>query len=254
MPRVHSPLARQRVKLLWFGWGYWRLVASRTPSLRLRLRWLVRFLRVDWNLCHAHSPAEVSRVCLALADRPSRHGEVMLEAGCWLGGSSAKFSIACADLGYELRVFDSFQGVEHGSHEAIGGGHDFSGEYAATENVVRANVAAFGELAVCRFHAGWFADTIAPVRLPFPVRIAYIDCDLAKGTLEVLTGTLPVLSDDGVIFSQDYHIESVRRLLHEQRTWSALGRTQPAIVSLGRRLAAIRFAEGEPSSRPPMWQ
>ncbi len=86
---------------------------------------------------------------------------MMVEAGCWNSGSSAKFSIVCAELGYGLKIYDSFEGVGATSAEELAGSYDFSGEYAASEATVRKNVAKYGEVAICTFHKGWLAITLA---------------------------------------------------------------------------------------------
>jgi O-methyltransferase len=238
-PHLRTPLERQRLKLAWFVWGYWTLLANGTLPLRTRLTLLRQFLRVDWHVSHAHTPREIAFLCQALATRRARPGEIVVEAGCWQGGSTAKLSAACAALGYRLHVFDSFEGVEHLDHTE--GGHDYSGEYAAPETLVRANVARFGDLKVCTFHRGWFSDTLAAQPLRQPVRLVYIDCDLAKGTREVLAGVMPSLVADGVIFSQDCHIASVERCLRAPETWQTLARASPRLVRRGRRLARLEW-------------
>jgi len=154
------------------------------------------------------------RVLEILAQRAGQPGEAMAEAGCWNGGSTAKFSVACTMLGYRLHVYDSFKGVE--SHHPDESEHDFSGEYAASLDQVRANVEWFGSLGVCEFHPGWFSETLNGHPLEYDLRIAYIDCDLPKGTLEALSSFRPALVTDGVIFSQDCHIPSVRVALPGQ--------------------------------------
>ena len=223
-PRIKDPLTRQRVKLLWFGWGYLPMLLRLPGSIRTRL-WLVkRFLRIDWNVLHAHEPREISEIAIRLAQREARPGEVMVEAGCWQGGSTAKFSILCAMTGLGLHVFDSFEGVEAMSPEALRDSYDFSHEYAAPETVVRQNVERYGRLDVCQFHRGWFAETLAVGPLPYPVRVAYIDCDVAKGTREALIGVTGPLVPDGCIFSQDCHLPPVRAVLEDGATWRSLGR------------------------------
>jgi Macrocin-O-methyltransferase (TylF) len=104
------------------------------------------------------------------------------------------------------------------------GSYDFSGEYAASEALVRENLAQYGELEVCELHKGWFENTIGLRPVTRPVRVVYIDCDLAKGTFEVLTGSLPGLAADGRVFSQDAHIRQVQELLEDPKTWEQLGR------------------------------
>jgi O-methyltransferase len=145
----------------------------------------------------------------------------MIEAGCWQGGSTAKWSLACRLLGYGLHIYDSFEGVE--ARTDVEGQHDFTGEYAAPLETVRQNLVRHGNLSPCTFHKGWFVDTMQPGSVPGPVRLVYIDCDLVKGTKEVLAGVVPVLSDDGVVASQDGQIRAVAEFLARPATWESLG-------------------------------
>jgi O-methyltransferase len=241
-PRIQRPITRQRLKMACVMWSYWRVMT--VPVIRPldRARAVVRFLRVDWHVQHAHWPAEIGHIAQALGDRRAWAGEVMVEAGCWNGGSTAKFSILCALLGYDLRVYDSFEGVGMTEEErAIS--YDFTGEYAAAEDDVRAVVARYGEPYVCSYHAGWYSETLAePV--PAPVRVAYIDCDTASGTEEALVGILPSLVDDGVVFSQDFHIKTVRDLLQSRDVWDVLGVARPTQRQLGTKLARLRWEAG----------
>src|SRR5688572_28281157 len=88
-PHVGHALHRQRLKLLcWDIWGYWRILVLGTLSLRDRLRLLGRFLRIDWNVPHAHKPHEISCLLQSLSERRAQPGEIVVEAGCWQGGSS----------------------------------------------------------------------------------------------------------------------------------------------------------------------
>ncbi|HEV8453313.1 MAG TPA: TylF/MycF/NovP-related O-methyltransferase [Gemmatimonadales bacterium] len=246
VPRIANPLHRQRLKLLYYIWGYAGLLGIKGLTLPERLRLFGEFLRVDWNVLHAHLPSEIVQVTRALAERRARAGEVMVEAGCWQGGSSAKFSLVCRLLGYELWIHDSFQGVEVLSPQDQAKEWDFGGQYASGEERLRDHLDRFGALEVCRVRPGWFADTLALAAVPRPVRAVWIDCDLGKGTLEVLRGVVPSLSDDGWIFSQDFHIEPVRRVLRDPEIWREFGRGIPTIRVLGRYLASVRFSPPAP--------
>lgn len=241
LPRVSDPLVRQRFKLLYFGWAYLGLVGISRLSLGERLMLLRRFLRVDWNVLHGHLASEMVHITRALAERPARPGEVLVEAGCWQGGSSAKFSILAALLGYRLRIYDSFQGVEELPPEERAQEWDYAGQYASPESRLHENLAAYGEASLCSSHAGWFSETLAKEPVHEPVRMAYIDCDLAKGTFQALAGVMPSLSEDGVVFTQDYHIAPVRKLLRDPATWRQLGTPEPSLAELGVYLAALRF-------------
>src|SRR5215510_752808 len=88
-----SPMQQQRIKLLWTIWGYRPILSIPALSLLERIHLLLRLIRVDLNVQHGHWPGEVARVIKAIGERKARTKEVIVEAGCWQGGSTAKFSI-----------------------------------------------------------------------------------------------------------------------------------------------------------------
>lgn len=237
---VGDPLNRQRLKLLWFAFGYWPLLFSRAPlSLGQRFKLLTEFLRIDWNILHSHTPFQSASIALALASSRPGQGEAFVEAGCWRGGSSAKFSLLCEVLGLDLYIYDSFQGVEPMSPGP--GEWDYSGEYASPETTVRANLRRFGGNAPQTLVAGWFADTLAKSPPRTPVACSYIDCDTAKGTFEALSGIIPSLAPNGVVFSQDCHIAPVIALLTSPETWQRLGVPAPTMRRYDWRLVELNW-------------
>jgi O-methyltransferase len=237
---VGDPLNRQRLKLLWFAFGYWPLLFSRAPiSLGQRFKLLTAFLRIDWNILHSHTPFQVASIALTLASSRPDRGEAFVEAGCWRGGSSAKFSLLCEMLGLDLYIYDSFQGVEPMSPAP--GEWDYSGEYASPETTVRANLRTFGGNAPHTLIAGWFADTLAKSPPRTPVACTYIDCDTAKGTFEALSGIIPALAPNGVVFSQDCHIAPVIALLTSPETWERLGVPVPTMTRHDWRLVELNW-------------
>lgn len=139
----------------------------------------------------------------------------MIEAGCWQGGSTAKFSLAAQELGYRLAVYDSFEGVEPIGPETAGE-TDYSGQYAVAQEIVETNVRHYGAFDVCSFHKGWFSETLSPDTVPTPLRMVYIDCDLAKGTAEVLDAVQPHVTANTLVYSQDAHIPTVKDLLAQR--------------------------------------
>lgn len=212
-PRLATPLAQQRARLAFYGWSYLRLLGPSALRLRQRLGLVGACLRVDWSLEHAHRPPEVVAVLRAVAERAARPGEAVVEAGCWQGGATAKLSRACADLGYALWVYDSFAGVE--AHEPEEGEYDFTGEYEASPDVLRANLDRFGRRDAVTIVEGWFAQTLGAGRVPDQVRAVLVDCDLGKGTQEVLVGVQDRLTRDARVFTQDFHIPEVRTAIDD---------------------------------------
>jgi O-methyltransferase len=235
---------RRLLNLVWCLAGYGRILSAQLP-LRTRWRLIRSFLRVDSNVARAHQPAEMAEIVRWLASRKPG-GELFVEAGCWKGSSSCKFSHLCEILGYKLMIYDSFAGVEAVDESSE---MDFSRMYASTREEVAENLRRYGVAARCELIPGWFSESIAH-GAPATVAAAYIDCDLAKGTYEVLSGIIGKLSPDGVVFTQDYHIPVVRNLLHDPNTWRSLGVGQPVIQPLCFNLAALTLAPPQSAMKP----
>jgi O-methyltransferase len=227
--RIKNEIVLQRLKLIWYAWGYNPILFIKSLSILQRVDLIARLLRVDWHVLHSHRPCEIAKLFTSLSRRPAMQGEVVIEAGCWKGGSSAKLSLLCEMLGYQLMIYDSFQGVEPLSRRELEGEYDYSGEYAASKDEVINNIQTFGVMQACQIVEGWFSDTLASHPVKSPVRLVFIDCDLAKGTYEVLFGVSTSLVDDAVIITQDYHIQSVRKLIHSPTTWQHLQKPFPKI-------------------------
>ena len=235
-----SPLARQRTKVVYFGWAYWRLfMIPGIPAWRL----VRQFLRIDFNVLHAHLPSETVILTRALSQRRAHKGAALVEAGCWQGGSSTKFSILCELFGYSLMIFDSFEGVEVLNAADQAKEWDYAGQYASAESVLWENLKRYGKPGVCVAFKGWFSETLAACPIQVPIVMVYIDCDLGKGTYEVLRGTSAALVKDGCIFTQDFHIAPVRAVLLDPETWRSLEKPFPNILSEGPMLARIDWSD-----------
>jgi O-methyltransferase len=195
---------------------------------------------------HGHRPSEIASAAILLAARPPNSTEIMVEAGCWRGGSTAKFSVLCARFGFRLKVYDSFEGVERLSESDLKTEWNFSGQYSASEQVVLSNLQQFGCIEVCELHKGWFSETLAKQRISESIRVAYVDCDLAKGTFEALTGILPALAADGYVLSQDFHIAPVRRMLLDDATWQRLRVQRPNFTQESVHMVRLNWHDTKP--------
>lgn len=238
-PFLKSPMSQQRVKLiLWDIFSYFRLLGLHNMSFSQKISIAKKCILTDWHVSHAHKPIEIIPILIEISERNGDGKEVFVEAGCWLGGSTIKFSLLCQAFHYPLHVFDSFSGVEFNT-ESSEEEAKFFGEYIGPFEQVKSNIKTFGCLEVCTFHKGWFEDTINEVQ--FPVRMAYIDCDLSKGTKEILSVVVPNLSKDGTVYTQDYQIISLRTMLHKKSTWDTLKLPEPKINHVARNLATLKF-------------
>ncbi len=167
-------------------------------------------------------------VALAVLERRSLPGEIA-ELGCFKGGSTARLSLVCADVGKRLLVFDSFEGLpEPGTGDAehkIQRPRTFKqGEYAGTLEEVRENVRRNGELGVCEFVPGWLAETLAGA-LTVPVSVAFVDVDLVASTRDAIEGVWPWVVPGGIVFVHDATDPKLAALLSDQDWWKSLGAT-----------------------------
>jgi len=228
--KIKKEIHRQRLKLIYDCWSYYPLLRFKGLSWTDRVKLVWKLIRIDWFILHANKPVELVPVMVDLMSRRGNPNEVFIEAGCWNGGSAAKFSLICKHYGYKLHVFDSFQGVK-----------EWNFAYAARLEEVKDNLAKYGELEVCTFHPGWFRDTLWKRPVPFAVRMVYIDCDVSQGTVEVLSGVLPALVEDAAIYTQDYHLNDVRTVIHDPQTWADFGVPAPTITPLIRNIARLTW-------------
>ena len=180
---------------------------------------------------------DMIRVILSL--RPESNG-VVVEAGCFKGGSTAKFSLAVDIVGRNLVVFDSFEGipenVEPQDKDIFGWKAEVfkKGDYCGTLEEVISNVTRFGKIERCRFIKGWFDDTMPDFKEP--ISAIYIDVDLASSTRTCLKYLFPLLERGGILYSQDGHLPLVVDVFSDDDFWSKeVGCKKPLIQGLGRR-------------------
>lgn len=190
--------------------------------------------RVQASVESGHTQDEILQVIDAVLTSPPG---LVVEAGCWLGASSAKLSLACAKAGKKLAVFDSFEGlpVNDEIHETNTDGAPIrfdGGDFAGPIDVVKGNVARFGDPSVVSYHKGWFSETMPS--LNEPVCVAYVDVDLVLSTKDCLKYLYPLLVPGGVIFSQDGHVPKVIDLLRDDSFWrDEVGVEKPRMTGLG---------------------
>jgi O-methyltransferase len=161
----------------------------------------------------------------------------VVEAGCYKGGSTAKFSIAAKAVRRELVVFDSFEGIPR--HDEDHGRNIFGkpvtfaeGEYAGSLEEVTRNVGIYGEVASCRFIKGWFKDTLPGFHEP--IAAIYLDVDLAESTRTCLTYLYPLLQPGGTLYSQDGHLPLVLEVFADQAFWrDEVGYPKPDVQGWG---------------------
>ncbi|MGA8028867.1 MAG: TylF/MycF/NovP-related O-methyltransferase [Bryobacteraceae bacterium] len=206
-------------------------------SLAQRLKLLLRFYRVSRSVECAHSESQIIHFSRAVLGLPKTVKGCLVEAGCFKGGTSAKFSILAKAANRELVTFDSFEGIpdnqeDHGQN-IFGGEVGFlKGDYRGDFREVTENVRRYGEIQACRFVKGFFEDTMPSFHQP--VAAAYLDVDLASSTRDCLRYLWPLLSPGGVVFSQDGHLPLVLEVFKDVKFWrDELGCMPPQVEGMG---------------------
>lgn len=206
----------------------------------VRARLLEAFERIDREVPSKTTPCD--GLFLAEAALSLESAGDLVECGCYVGASTAKLSLLAGLLGRRLHVFDSFEGLPAALAEEVND-HDLRqadwphwdrGAYAGELELVQDHVARYGKIAHCRFHRGWFADTLSPATFSDPVALAFLDVDLVSSVRDCLIGLWPRLAEDGVLFSHDVSFYKVVRLFADAEFWRKhLGVSPPILFGAG---------------------
>ena len=179
-----------------------------------------------------HYQRQILAFANAILKQPRDRNGVIIEAGCFRGVSSAKFSLVAKMTGKSFYVFDSFQGIPPNDegHEIYGEEVTFEeGDYAASLEEVQGNIHQHGHIDSCRFVKGWFDDTMPDFNEP--VAAAYLDVDLVSSTKTCIKYIWPLLEPGGVIYSQDAHLTDIIDLFADEDFWRNEVGVEPPVVS-----------------------
>jgi O-methyltransferase len=221
------------------GFIFHRTKSPTTFGQRLALVW--RFYVISYKVDCPHTENElitIARTILNLGpDVSGGIPGVIVEAGAFHGGSTAKLSLVCRLAGRQLTVFDSFEGMPqnneaHGK-SIFGREHHFpKGSHAVSLEEVKRNVETYGDISRCRFFKGWFSQTMPSFKEP--VALACINADLVQSTKDCLKNLYPLVSVGGLIFSQDGHFPWIIELLRDDSFWKKdIGIGKPRMENLG---------------------
>ena len=162
---------------------------------------------------------------------PSVEG-VIVEAGCWKGGTTVNLSLIAQTVGRSLVVYDSFEGLP----PPVEGDHWASpiavGAFKGELEEVRANVEKYGAIEVCEFRKGWFSDTMGDHTEP--IVLAYVDVDFQASFHDCILGLWPHLVDRGYMFIDEYTRLDYCALFFSERYWRTyFDRPPPGVMGAG---------------------
>jgi O-methyltransferase len=208
-------------------------------SVAGRLRLIMKLYWITVHVQSPHTQAEILAFVEDILALPKDSPQYVVEAGCFVGSSTAKFSLAAALAGKTLVVFDSFAGIppnEEVHDTNLSGATNLpgfkAGDWHGELEEVQSNVRRYGRIDVCEFVPGWFDDTMP--QFDRPIAAAYIDVDLASSTRTCLRYLYPLLRSGGALFSQDGHLPLVVEVLGDESFWrDEVGYEPPTLEGLG---------------------
>jgi O-methyltransferase len=180
---------------------------------------------------------------------------VLVECGCYKGGSAVNLSHLASLCGRRLHLFDSFEGLPR---PAEGDGEHLvlselrvrtydRGAYAGSLDEVKENLRRFGVLDACEFHRGYFKDTLP--KFNEPVVFAYIDADLTESVKDCLVRLWPLLKQGCFLFTDEAHHNQVAGLFFDPSWWmTEMHSKPPGLVGAGNGLGLLLRPGGFGSS------
>lgn len=176
---------------------------------------------------------------------------VIVEAGCWKGGTTANLSLVADLVGRDLIVYDSFEGLPapvEGDRWANPLGE---GAFRGELDEVRANVETYGALDRCTFRKGWFADTLGDHTEP--IVAAFVDVDHQASMHQCVLGLWPHLTDAGYFFVDEYVRLDYCALFFSERFWRTyFDRPPPGLMGAGTGIAVGQYFLGPYRSMSPL--
>ena len=192
-----------------------------------------------------HMEGEMIEVMHQIFSIPSEGPGVIVEAGSFKGGSTAKISLAAKISNRRFFVFDSFEGIpphkeKHGKNIFGGDAYFPKGSYFGSLEEVKKNVAKFGDIKSCQFIEGFFDKTMPSFNNS--IAVGYLDVDLAFSTKTCLQYLYPLLIKGGALFSQDGHLPWIIELLSDKIFWQKELKIEiPKMQGLGKEKLVIIY-------------
>lgn len=201
------------------GWG---------RRLWLALRMYANTLRVPTGTSYK---AHLAMATKLLEIPPSVEG-VVVECGCFQGGSTANLSLACELTGRRLIAYDSFEGLPPPVPGDIYATERTHGAFRGDLETVRANVTRLGVIECCEFRKGWFDQTLT--EHSEPIALAFLDVDYQSSLRRCVLSLWPHLVKDGYLFIDEYVLLDYCALFYSERFWrESFGTKPPGLVGAG---------------------
>jgi hypothetical protein len=176
-------------------------------------------------------------MAMKLLEMPPEKKGVVVECGCWKGGTTANLSLVCEIVGRELYVYDSYEGLPEPQENDRVAENVFSkgflpGIFGGTLDEVTGNVRRYGAIDVCHFKKGWFEESLP--RHEGDIVFAYMDVDFCASLHDCLVNLWPHLVERGYIFIDDYRLPEIYSVFFSEKYWDRyFSARPPGLVGCG---------------------
>jgi hypothetical protein len=206
------------------------------PAYRLtwpkKLRLAFRMWRTTRCVHTATSYKAHLAMAVKLLEIPRDVEGVVVECGCFLGGSTANLALACDVVDRDLIVYDSFEGLPQPQENDKYARASQTGFLRADLDTVQANVRRFGVIERCSFRKGWFSETL-PAHTE-PIVLAFLDVDYQASLDDCIRNLWPHLTDKGYVFIDEYVLPDYCALFWSERYWRThFETTPPGLIGAG---------------------
>ena len=197
-----------------------------------RLRLAVRMRRTTRRVHTGTSYKAHLAIAVKLLQIPPDVDGVVVECGCFQGGSTANLSLACKLAGRELIVYDSFEGLPAPRGNDLYAKPEATGMFRGELEQVRNNVRELGSIESCSFRKGWFDRTLPEHKEP--IVLAFLDVDWQASLDDCIRNLWPHLTESGYVFIDEFVLPDFCALFWSERYWrEAFDRPPPGLIGAG---------------------
>jgi O-methyltransferase len=227
----------------------WFLFHNRNIHKAYNATWW-RLLKLAYRLRRNGNQIQVGssyRAHLAMAAKlleiPPETEGVVVECGCFKGGSTANLSVVCDFVGRDLIVYDSFEGLPEVDPTDRYADSSARGHFRGELEQVKANIERYGVIERCSFRKGWFSDTLP--RHVEPVALCFIDVDFQASIHDCLVNLWPHLIEKGYLFTDDYTHLDLCAVFYSEEFWQReFNQKPPGLIGAGSGIALGQFWVG----------
>lgn len=156
-------------------------------------------------------------MAVKLLETPPEVEGVVVECGCYFGGSTADLSLACDITGRELVVYDSFEGMPPPDPNDKYANPMAEGFLKADIEQVKENVRRHGVIERCTFVKGFFGDTLPHHEQP--IVLCFLDVDFQASLHDCVLNLWPHLTEKGYLFTDEYVFADYCALFYSETYW-----------------------------------